>query len=211
MTDNTAPKNSMGFMQILKWLAILLGLVLISIFGFKAYTMLRIDTSTKVEQSSTILLERIREVSKVITVEGYFSEIYDYKDYYLFDFLPLRKKALIRVKAKVSVGTDLTAAKMIADEATKTVTISAIPPAELLSIDHDIDYYDLSEGAFNNFEEKDYNKINAEAKDFIRQKAEESELLDMGDKRIKEYLHFIRNIVESAGWELVIQENTIQG
>ncbi|MBK9982670.1 MAG: DUF4230 domain-containing protein [Saprospiraceae bacterium] len=45
--------------------------------------------------------------------------------------------------------------------------ISGMPPAEILSVDHDLDYYDLSEGFFNSFSTEDYNKINADAKDFV--------------------------------------------
>ncbi len=96
-----------------------------------------------VQENGVVLLERIKQVAKLITVEGYFSEIYDYQDYYGYDLSIFRKKALIRVKAKVSVGYDLEKMKVTSDAATKTIHLSGIPPAEILSIEHDLDYYDV--------------------------------------------------------------------
>ena len=66
-------------------------------------------------ESSVVLLEKIRTVSKLVTAEGQFSEIYEYKDSYPFDIPMFTKKALIRVKANVSVGYDLSRMKMEAE------------------------------------------------------------------------------------------------
>ena len=46
----------------------------------------------KEEVSTQVLLERIEEVTKLVTVEGHISEIYDYKDYYGYDWSIFRKK-----------------------------------------------------------------------------------------------------------------------
>ncbi|MBK9982671.1 MAG: DUF4230 domain-containing protein [Saprospiraceae bacterium] len=61
-------------------------------------------------------LEKIRTVCKLVTAEGEFSEIYSYKESKWFDVSFLSKKALIRVKAKVSVGYDLSKIKVEPDE-----------------------------------------------------------------------------------------------
>ena len=63
-----------------------------------------------------LLAEQIDEVFKLVTVEGRFSEIYKYSDYWGYDLSPLRKKALIRVSARVSVGLDLEQARVELDE-----------------------------------------------------------------------------------------------
>jgi Protein of unknown function (DUF4230) len=89
-----------------------------------------------VTEDSKILLEKIQKVCKLVTVEGTFSDIYSYQDYQYYDVSPFRKKALIVVNAKVLVGLDLSKAKFKTDEATKTLTISQIPAAEIMSIDH---------------------------------------------------------------------------
>ena len=48
----------------------------------------------EVTEESKILLEKIKTVSKLVTVEGYFSEIYDYQEYWGYDLSPFRKKSL---------------------------------------------------------------------------------------------------------------------
>lgn len=162
--------------------------------------------SNRVEtENSTVLLERIKQVAKLVTVEGYFSEIYDYKDYYGYDLGFFRKKALIRVKAKVSVGYDLEKMKITALPETRTIRITGIPPAEILSIEHDLDYYDLQEGLFNSFSTADYNKLNANAKEFIRLKALESELMEQAAEQRNVVFEAIRFMVQSMGWELEIE------
>lgn len=162
-------------------------------------------TQAQVQESGTVLLERIKQVAKLVTVEGYFSEIYDYKDYYGYDLSIFRKKALVRVKAKVSVGYDLEKMKLTALPETKTIRITGIPPAEILSIDHNIDYYDVQEGFFNEFSTEDYNKLNTNAKDFIRKKALESDLLKTATTQRNTLFETMRFMAESAGWTLEME------
>jgi predicted SPOUT superfamily RNA methylase MTH1 len=153
-------------------------------------------------ENSTVLLERIRQAAKLVTVEGYFSEIYDYKDYYGYDLSFFRKKALMRVKAKVSVGYDLEKMKITADQATKTIRITGVPPAEIISIEHDLDYYDVQEGIFNSFSPEDYNKLNANAKNFIREQALKSDLTQQAARQRNFIFETMRFMAESTGWKL---------
>ena len=169
-------------------------------------------TEAVAEEQSKVLLEKIKTVSKLITVEGYFSEIYDYKEYWGYDLSPFRKKALIRVKAKVSVGYDLSKMRVEANSATRTVTISNMPDPEILSIDHDLDYYDISEGTFNSFTEADYNKMNAAAKEKVRKEALNSDLFVTAEDESAQALEIIEFMVEGIGWRLeyvprVVPEN----
>lgn len=157
-----------------------------------------------VQENGTVLLERIKQVAKLVTVEGYFSEIYDYKDYYGYDLGLFRKKALIRVKAKVSVGYDLEKMKITAMPESKTIHLSGIPPAEILSIEHDLDYYDVQEGFFNEFSTEDYDKLNANAKEFIRRKALESDLIKNAATQKNALLETMRFMAESTGWKLEV-------
>ncbi len=157
---------------------------------------------TTTEEQSVVLKNRIETVAKMVTVEGYFSEVYDYKSYWGYDFSPFRKKALVRVKAKVSVGYDLEQMKIETRAGEKKVIISNLPDPEILSIDHDLDYYDLSQGTFNTFSAEDYNKINSTAKELIESKAKESDLFITADEQSNKMLEMIEYMVESAGWEL---------
>lgn len=161
----------------------------------------------KKEEQATILLEKIKNVSKLITVEGYLTEIYDYKEYYGYDWSPFRKKALLRVKAKVSVGVDLGNMDIALNQENKTVTISGIPAPSILSIDHQVDYYDLQEGTFNNFTSDDITRLNTNAKNFIRAKAEESELMNAAGEQTRKVIDMLRFLVETDGWRLEVKED----
>ncbi len=186
------------------WFAILLLLGILAAFymGYQLKNWFTIKTEKQVTENASVLVEKIKQATKLITVEGTFSEIYDYQDYYGYDLSIFRKKALIRVKAKVSVGYDLEKIKITSSSERKTITISEVPPPELLSIEHDLDYYDIQEGMFNPFTKEDYNKLNTNAKGFIRQKAQESQLFDQASLQKNNLFEMIRLMVESAGWRL---------
>jgi len=188
-----------------KWFKIIsLLLLLTMVFGLGVWLTLTYYSQQKVpaEEQSQVLLEKIKSVAKLVTVEGYFSEIYNYKDYWKYDLPFLRKKALLRVKARVSVGYDLSKMKIEALPEKKVVAISHIPDPEILSIDHDIDYYDIQEGIFNSFSAKDYTELNANAKNFIRARALESDLFLAAEEQSNQLQDMIRFMVEAAGWQL---------
>ena len=159
---------------------------------------------SKTTEDATVVLEKIQAVTKLITVEGQFSEIYNYNesDGYMLNLWD--KKVLVRVRATVSAGYDLERLHLEADPVTKTVRMSALPEPQILSIDHSLDYYDISEGYFTSFTPDDYNRINQRAKDLIREKAQESTLLPAAQEQADKMLELIRFMVESAGWKLVI-------
>ncbi len=163
---------------------------------------------TTTSEDATVLLERMQQVAKLITVEGYFSEIYDYKDYWHYDILPLRKKALLRVKAKVSVGYDLSRLTFEARPEERVIVLSNLPDPEILSIDHDIDYYDIQEGLFNTFSREDYNRLNADAKELIRKRALESDLFLVAEEQSNQLQEMMRFMAQSAGWTLRFQPRT---
>jgi hypothetical protein len=196
---------------MIKWL----NKLLITLFGFGILGLVAwqgmkhyLTIEKKTEEQSVVLLEKIEEVCKLITVEGYFSEMYDYKDYYLYDIGFLRKKALIRVKAKVSVGYNLSDIQIKADNSLKRILLSEFPKPEILSIDHDLDYYDISEGTFNNFSSEDYTELSKRAKRFIEQKALESELVRKAEFQKNEIMDLIRFLVNNAGWELNLEKSS---
>nr|MBP7185061.1 DUF4230 domain-containing protein [Saprospiraceae bacterium] len=161
------------------------------------------------QESADVLLEKIKYVSKLVTVEGYFSELYNYKDYWKYDWWPFQRKALIRVKAKVSAGYDLSQMKISADPKLKQITVSNLPKPQILSIDHDLDYYDISEGTFNSFTPEDYSRISGNAKKIIIEKANQSDLLAKAKAQGNQNIEMMRFIAESAGWTLKIDSTTV--
>lgn len=155
--------------------------------------------------TSDVLLERIRPVMKLVTVEGDFSELYTYTNAdatfsWLKQFSPFQKKALLRVKARASVGYDLEGMGLVFDEPTHTVRFMGMGQPELLSLEHDVDYYNIEEGTFNKFSAGDLTKVNEQAKDLIRRKVAGSGLFAAADKQKGEFLVLLRAVVENAGW-----------
>jgi hypothetical protein len=175
--------------------------LLIGIFATKYYYSAR---EYKSEEQSQVLLEKIKNVCKLVTVEGQFSEVYNYSDYWGYDFSPFRKKALIRIKAKVSAGYDLGKMKITAVPESKIIRIADIPEPSILSIDHDLDYYDITEGSFNSFSASDYTKLNEKAKKFVEAQAQKSPLLESAKKQGIQMLDVIKIMIESAGWKVEI-------
>jgi len=161
----------------------------------------------KQETSVNVVLEKIQKVFKLVTVEGHLSEIYNYKDYYNWDIPIFRKKALVRVNAKVSAGYDFEKMDIQIDEATQTITISNFPQAEILSLEHDLDYYDITQGTFNGFTNKDYNQINQDVKEYARSKALDSEMIDAAEKQKEEIVDMLKTIIEATGWNVVVKES----
>jgi hypothetical protein len=155
-------------------------------------------------EDSSVLLEKIQAVAKLSTVEGTFSEIYNYSEYQGYFTFFWDKKVLVRVRATVSAGYDLERMNIVADPLTKTIRISGLPKPEILSIDHTLDYYDISEGLFASFTPEDYTRVNQRAKDLIRDNAQKSTLLKEADVQGAKMLDLMRFMIEGAGWKLQI-------
>ncbi len=155
-----------------------------------------------VEQESTVILERIKEVAKLITVEGQFANILDHKDYVGYDYFPFQKKALLKVQAKVSVGFDMEKVKFDFDHTNKIIHISNIPQPEILAIDPDISYYDISEGYFNSFTPEELTTLNKQAKQMVRDNALNSELLDKAQEQGIETFKLIEFIASVENWKV---------
>ncbi|MBK8966349.1 MAG: DUF4230 domain-containing protein [Lewinellaceae bacterium] len=178
-------------------------IVLIFILG--GWLSYRIFVPKKInpEQSATVLLEKIRTVVKLTTVEGEFSEIYNYKQSSGYMLLP-DKKALVRVQAVVSVGYDLSNLNIEADSVNHVLRIGPLPEPAILSIDHNLDYYDISSGIFMDFSPEDYNYINQNAKAIIREQALKSDLLPAARRQADQIFETVRFMAESTGWTVEI-------
>lgn len=156
-------------------------------------------------QSHEMLLERVKKVAKLITVEGEFANLHEYKDFYWSDVSFLSKKAIIKVKARVSVGYDLQKATFEADAENKIFYVRNLPQPEVLSIDHDLEYYDMSEGMFNSFSEEDLTAIGKVAKAKLAKEVQKGPLMDKAKEEGIETLEIIKILVEQAGWTFEIQ------
>ena len=180
-------------------------LILLVVFLLGAWlSFTYFSPSSKPVEDSTVLLEKIQAVAKLSTVEGQFTEIYNYSEYHGFFTWLYDKKVLVRVRATVSAGYNLEALNIETDPVKKIVYMSALPEPQILSIDHDLDYYDISEGVFESFSPEDYNRINHKAKDLIKEQALKSNLLNEAQNQGSKMVDLLRFLIEGAGWRLEI-------
>lgn len=156
-----------------------------------------------------ILLERVKKVAKLITVEGEFSNIHEYNDNYWADLSMLSKKAIIKVDATVSVGYDLKKADFEVDTENKVLRVKNLPDPEILSIDHNLQYYDIQEGMFNSFNEQELSSIGSVAKKKLRKAVMEGPLIEQAKQEGIESLEIIKLLVEQAGWRFEVQNDLV--
>ncbi len=136
-------------------------------------------TRNKTEEQSVVLLEKIRNVSKLITVESDFSEIMHYSDVKnsFLNLITSHKKAIVLANSKVMVGFDMKQIRIEPHAKKKLLTITHFPAPEVLSIQTDVEYYDVKNGLFNKFEAKDLTELNKKVKENIENKIPQSGVL----------------------------------
>jgi hypothetical protein len=166
----------------------------------------------QLKSQSVLLLEKIKQVCKLITVEGEFSEIFTHRDQknLFFKLLQMEKKALLIVKAKVMIGFDLTKINIEINTSKKQVNLSQFPEPEILSIDNDLEYYDIQKGIINKFSETDLTNMNKKSKEFIREKVENSHLMLIAKNQANDTVSLIRQLIESVGWELISEKISLK-
>jgi len=182
-----------------------LGLTMGAILTYWVYTFLRKKKSREVtEHQSNVLLEKIRSVCKLVSVEGDFAEIYRYENIkeYFMSLVGSKKKALLVINAKVQIGYDLKKVELEADKERKMIVMKNFPRPEVLSIEPDIQFYDIRSGMLNFFSSDDLTLLNKEAKEHIRHKIPESGLMETAGREALQAVLLIEKIVETIGWKL---------
>ncbi|MCW5518577.1 DUF4230 domain-containing protein [Aureitalea sp. L0-47] len=182
-----------------------LGLAIGAILAY--FVFVRYNAGRRKKRSnaqSVVLMERIRTVFKLVTVEGDFSEIYHYENLKSkwVNLLLGKKKALVVIEAKAYVGFDLSQLKMESDVQTKTIKLSNFPQPKLLTVETDFKYYDKKDGWANPFTASDLTEINKEAKNHIIEKVPGSGLLEEASKQAMETIQLIEKLVETINWKL---------
>jgi len=164
-------------------------------------------------EESTVLLQQVRKVFKLVTVEGELMETYKGGDIKNLTFYvpfpmsyPAQKQAIIQVSGKVLVGFDMKQMQVDANPEKQQIILSNLPEPEILSIDHELSYYNIEESWFNTFTASDYTKLNKEAKEKLREAALQGELFQQAEEQGNQLIEVIRFMVESTGWQLVYEE-----
>ncbi|WP_299712061.1 DUF4230 domain-containing protein [uncultured Tenacibaculum sp.] len=173
-----------------------------SYFVFQKFATVKNRSIT--QNQSVILLDKIKKVTKLITVEGDFSEIYHHEDTQgkLLGLISSKKKAIILINAKTHIGFDFRKIKMEADTKNKTIKLSNFPEPEILSIEPNIRFYDIQDGFLNKFNSEDLTKVNQAAKDHVMQKIPESNLMQAANNEAIEAIVLMENLIEAIGWKL---------
>ncbi|QED37573.1 DUF4230 domain-containing protein [Antarcticibacterium arcticum] len=186
-------------------------LLLIAAFFAWKYFETKTNERDQLTESTDLIQKQIKNVGKLVVTEGNFAQVYSYNDSkrFYFDVLSARKKALIIVNAQVTVAYDLSKLQTEVNPETKTVTITYIPEEEI-TINPNIQYYDVTQDYLNQFEAKDYNKIQERIKKSITEKIEKSSLKTNAKNRLVSELQKIYILTNSMGWTLEYNGNTIQ-
>ncbi len=180
----------------------LLGGAILAYFIFARFSAVKNKSS--VQTQSTVLMEKIKSVCKLVTVEGDFAEIYHYESVKekFFKLLSGTKKALIVIDAKAYVGFDLSQVHLQNDTKSKRIILTHFPQPKLLTIETDFKYYDKKEGWLNPFTSADLTDLNKEAKQFIKDKIPQSGLMEASKKEALTAISLMETLAESIGWKL---------
>ena len=125
-------------------------------------------------------------------------------DYLLIkNYLPV--KATLRINAKVMAGYNMNDIRIQAFEEERKIVVSNIPDPEILSVDHDVVYFEKDEWTFlNELTEADYVYLNQEAEAQIRKAAEQSDLMELANANGNKMVDMMRFIAEASGWSFEI-------
>ena len=191
---------------------ILFGVIitLLVLFSFKYCDDKKEDNIT-LKENTALIQKQIKNVGKLVVTEGHFSEVFTYKNSqtYFGDLLEAKKQAIVIVNADVSVSYDLSKIAFDIDELNKTLTITNIPNEEI-SINPDLEYYDIQADFLNQFEAKDYNEIKEIVKNSLTKKIEASDLKSNAKNRLISELSKFYILTASFGWTLQYNETPIE-
>lgn len=186
-------------------------IALASVLVYRSYMEDRREKAI-LRESSMLIQQELRKVSKLIVTEGHFSEVYNYRDSREL-FGPLvraDKRALVVVNAEVQVAYDLSQLRYELDPGTKTLHLTRIPEPEI-KMSPKFEYYDVRADYFNPFAAQDYNTIDRRVRASLMQKVEASSLRANATNRLLSELSKILVLTNAMGWTLEYGGKTIDG
>lgn len=187
-------------------LALLIGLLIGGIV-FYFYSKKTQQTTNKV--NADLVLENIRTACKIISVEGDFTDIYNHKDEkgVFFNVFTSKKQTLIIIKATAYVGFDLRKINLQVDPDKKLIYIGNIPEPEVLNIETDANFYDITESTLNKFSAEELTTILNAAKENITEQVTKSKLITLAKQQGLDFLQVIQLIAKSSGYAIEIENN----
>jgi hypothetical protein len=108
------------------------------------------------------------------------------------------------------VGYDLEKMDLVLDETNRTIYLDKFPDPEILSLNDDVEYYDISEGLFVSFSKEDYTAIQKKAKKDIEQIALDNGLIERAMEQEEDLIDMLTLTLNNIGWDLVIAKESKQ-
>lgn len=163
----------------------------------------------KSKERSVILLEKMRNVSKLITVEGDFNEVMHFSDVKnsLLNMVSSKKKAIVLANARVFIGFDMRKIVFEANAEKRLIKVTFFPEPEVLSIETDVEFYDVQNGLFNKFDAEELTELNKKVKQNIAEKIPDSPLLQSAQTKALESIDIMEQMVTTFGWKLDYNKN----
>jgi hypothetical protein len=184
--------------------------ILVFIIGILIALLYFKKTKNKYENEQIqVVLNQIKNVSKLVVTEATFSEIYTHEqaNKYLYGYISFDKKAILSVNAKVQVSYDLSKMVIVTDSINKKVIIKSLPKEEVF-ISPKISYYDFAQSTFNTFSKEELNKINEKSISQIKKTINLSKVKDSAKTQLLNELKKIYRITTLLDWELVDETET---
>lgn len=189
---------------------IFLGMVIAFVLFLGWQHFIQKNSSNSNVSQSGIIQQQLKNVGKLVVVEGHFSDVLNYKNSKpLFtEMFSAQKKALVVVNARVTISYDLSQLTYIIDEDNKVLQLTAIPEEEV-NIHPELQYYDVQSDFFNPFDAKDYNAISKTVKTSLTKKIEESSFKKNAKHQLLAELSKLYILTNSMGWTLKYKEELI--
>lgn len=167
------------------------------------YCEFKDNKNERIQEHSALIEKTLKNVGKLVVTEGEYAEVFTYEDSKKFyvDILTSTKKALVVANAKATVSYDLSKIETRIDAGVKTVYIVNIPEPEL-TINPNLEYYDIQQDLLNPFGAEDYNIIKSKVMKTLKEKIEVSSLYTNAENRLISELQKIYILTNSLGWTL---------
>jgi hypothetical protein len=174
------------------------------------YRVFFTSKSAEVDIAATTIMKSVESISKLMVLEGQFTETYTYQERskVFFDLIPQEKKAIVILNAKVLIGYDLKKMVIFIDKENKKLLIEKLPKEEV-NIIPDLKFYDVQTSTFTNFTKDDINKVQEDAKDKIEQQIDQSNLRVQARQRLLENLSSVINLTQAIGWTVEDKTNEL--
>lgn len=164
--------------------------------------MNRWQTEQQSYSELSLILQGTQEVIKLATVEQEFTEIVSHEQFNYYNWNVLKGKLIFKVTGRVAAGYDIANGFMELDSANKLVILNIPKEASILYLESDVSYYDIQEGLFFEFDERDYTEIQKKAKSTIQKAALDSKVLRRAEDRMNHIISNLEKQLNHVGWKL---------